>query len=109
MSSSPESPELPEKPDSAGPLGPPAPARPYVAPEESELDRRGVSANGQAMLWVHRITGLSMSMAAPPLAGWWADGRFGTRPWLMLLGVGVGLALMITGLMQLAKSSESGS
>jgi F0F1-type ATP synthase assembly protein I len=43
------------------------------------------------------MTGLGVEfMVAVALMGgigWWADGRFGTKPWLTLVGVGVGFAV----------------
>jgi len=34
---------------------------------------------------------VGLMVAGLSLAGWWADGRWGTRPWLMLTGLAVGL------------------
>lgn len=34
---------------------------------------------------------LGLVVAGLALAGWWADGRWGTRPWLMLTGLAAGL------------------
>lgn len=40
-------------------------------------------------------TTLAATVALGTAAGYWADGRLGTRPWLMLLGAtgGVGLGI----------------
>ena len=42
---------------------------------------------------------LPIAMALAPvlttLGGWWMDGRFGTSPWLTLLGLAFGLAVAV--------------
>ncbi len=40
---------------------------------------------------VHQITSIALEMALPAGAGFWLDRRWGTSPWLMLVGAGLGL------------------
>ena len=51
-----------------------------------------------AMAWATRLTTFGLEMSLPPLAGWWADGRLGTEPVLLIVGGVLGL---ITGMMHL--------
>ncbi|MGQ0634889.1 MAG: AtpZ/AtpI family protein [Planctomycetaceae bacterium] len=51
-----------------------------------------------AMEWVSRITTVALTMVLPAWAGYWCDGRFGTGPWLLILGAGGGMAI---GMLQL--------
>ena len=41
-----------------------------------------------------------VAFCVPLLAGRWADGRYGTHPWLTLVGLVVGLAAAIYGLVR---------
>jgi ATP synthase protein I len=40
------------------------------------------------------------------LGGNWLDGRFGTRPWLALVGMGFGIAAGIRGLMRVLRRAK---
>lgn len=51
-----------------------------------------------AMEWVSRITTVSLTMVLPAGGGYLIDQRWGTGPWLLVLGAGGGL---IVGMMQL--------
>ncbi len=48
-----------------------------------------------AMEWVGRIFVLGIEMVLPGLAGQWLDAKFGTTPWITLVGFGLGLTLAI--------------
>ena len=43
-----------------------------------------------------KYLGLGIQLPVPALlgalAGWWADGRFGTQPWLLIAGASLGTA-----------------
>ena len=45
------------------------------------------------MYWATRISLLALDMALPPLAGYWLDRKFGTEPWLVVVGACLGLLL----------------
>ena len=40
--------------------------------------------------------------------GYWADGRFGTSPWLLLLGFGIGFASFVLRLFRLGRQLRAG-
>ena len=52
-----------------------------------------------AMGWVGRLTTVGLEMSLPPLAGWWADGRLGTEPWLLIVGGVLGFVTGFTHLL----------
>jgi F0F1-type ATP synthase assembly protein I len=43
------------------------------------------------MALVGATTELGVVVAALAAGGWWLDGKLGTSPWLMLVGLAVGL------------------
>lgn len=43
------------------------------------------------MQWAMRITSLALEMVVPTVFGIWADKTWGTGPWLVLAGAGLGL------------------
>jgi F0F1-type ATP synthase assembly protein I len=53
--------------------------------------------------WASRITTLAMGFVLPILAGAWADGRLGTKPWLMLGGFALGLTVGTVQLTQIVR------
>ena len=57
------------------------------------------------MVWVLAMVGWRLAEAGvlPILAGVWADGRLGTKPWLMLGGFALGLAVGMVQLMQIVR------
>jgi F0F1-type ATP synthase assembly protein I len=56
--------------------------------------------------------GLGMTLAATVLAGlgagYWLDGRLGTRPWLLLLGACLGLAAALIYFVKTVAGSAKG-
>ena len=58
-----------------------------------------------AMRWVHQITSIALEMAIPPLVGHWLDERWGTEPWLVIVGALLGFAAAMVQLLALAKQS----
>lgn len=61
-----------------------------------------------AMEWVARLTTFGLEMSLPPLAGWWADARLGTRPWLLIAGAVLGFVTGFTHLLrQVAQTGDS--
>ena len=52
---------------------------------------------------------LVASILLPTLIGWWLDGKFGTRPWLMLAGAIVGIAVGLFGFIRTALASGRAS
>jgi cyanate permease len=60
-----------------------------------------------AMAWVSRITTVALEMVLPGLVGIWLDRRWGTSPWITLLGFGLGMTLAIWHLIQMTRGSNS--
>jgi hypothetical protein len=58
-----------------------------------------------AMQWVNQITTIALEMALPARLGAWLDKRWGTEPWLVAVGAGLGFAVAMVHLMALAKKS----
>lgn len=54
-----------------------------------------------AMEWVSKITSVSVMMVLPAVVGYWADSRWGSGPWLLVLGATAGLAIFLTQLLQM--------
>ena len=52
-----------------------------------------------AMEWVGRLTTVGLEMSLPPLAGWWADNRLGSEPWLLIVGGVLGFVTGFTHLL----------
>ena len=81
-------------PDDNDPLG----------PVEGTQPRSGASADwtGMASVGFEFI----IAVLVPGALGWWLDGKFGSRPWIMLAG---GLLGFIAGLPILMRSVNSGT
>jgi len=58
------------------------------------------------MYWASRISSIGFQMAVPPLAGWWADSRWGTDPWLLVAGAGFGFLSGMLAILKLSSSFE---
>ena len=56
-----------------------------------------------AIQWVSRITTVALMMVLPGIGGHWLDQRWGTSPWLLIVGAGLGLAVMLMELIRLSQ------
>jgi F0F1-type ATP synthase assembly protein I len=56
------------------------------------------------MYWASRISSIGFQMAVPPLAGWWGDNRWGTAPWLLIVGAVFGFGSGMLAIFKLADS-----
>jgi ATP synthase protein I len=74
--------------------------------EQSDDDRDGRNSVARGYVLATRVTSIGIQMALPPTAGWWLDVRFGTSPWLTIVGVILGFSISMIELMRLAKDSE---
>ncbi len=57
----------------------------------------------EALALASRITGIAAEMAIPPLLGYWADQKLGTKLLLLIVGMVIGFALGLWQLLQLTK------
>jgi F0F1-type ATP synthase assembly protein I len=69
----------------------------------SKHTRRSKHAHLVGMYWATRVSSIGMQMAVPPLLGFLGDRRFGTAPWLTLLGACVGFALSMLDVLRLSR------
>ena len=76
-----------------------------MTPSDDERDGRNSVARGYVL--ATRVTSIGMQMAFPPLIGWWADSKFNTAPWLLILGAAMGFGVSLLELIRLAKDSNS--
>ena len=67
------------------------------------------SAIARGMMLAHRTTSMTMSLIVPVGAGYWADQRWETTPWLASLGALIGFPLFLMQLVAFADSSKASS
>jgi hypothetical protein len=58
------------------------------------------------MEWVSRITTVALEMVLPGLGGLWLDRRWGTEPYIGLLGFALGMILAFWHLLRMTSSSK---
>ncbi len=58
------------------------------------------------MVWVSRISTVSLEMILPAVGGHWLDGRWGSGPWCVSLGAILGFALGMRHLLQMTGVSR---
>lgn len=73
----------------------------------SKQTRRSKHAHLVGMYWATRVSSIGMQMAIPPLLGFLGDRRFGTAPWLTLLGAVVGFSLAMLDVLRLSRGGTS--
>lgn len=57
------------------------------------------------MMWANRISSIGLQFVLPAGLGWWLDRRWGTTPWLTVVGAMLGFLTGTLALIQLAKDS----
>ena len=62
-----------------------------------------------ASRWVSQITNIALQMALPAGLGAWLDARWGTSPWLVVFGAGLGLFTAGTDYSPLGTSAAIGT
>ena len=75
-----------------------------LAVTESSDD--GVSSVAAAMRWAQHVTTIGLEMAAPAWLGYWLDGKWGTEPWLVVLGAILGFTTGMKHLLSLARDNR---
>lgn len=65
-----------------------------------ESDRASL-AEGYA--FASRASSIAMQAVVPAGLGYWLDQRWGTAPWLLIVGAGLGLAVMLMELIRLSQ------
>lgn len=64
---------------------------------------RNRDTRGQAYVWASRASSIAMGAVIPAALGYWLDRQWGTSPWLVIVGAGLGFASMIQGLLRLTQ------
>ena len=59
-----------------------------------------------AARWVSIASTISLEMALPAAFGYWLDGRWGTKPWLVIIGAVLGFSTGMLQLLKLVKTEE---
>lgn len=59
-----------------------------------------------AMEWVTQITTVSLEMSLPAAGGYWLDTKWGTSPWVMIVGAVLGFYVAMKHLMALSQKSN---
>ena len=59
-----------------------------------------------AMRWVSQITTISFEMIIPAGIGYWLDQRWGTKPWLLIVGAILGMAVGMKHLLDVAQAEN---
>jgi F0F1-type ATP synthase assembly protein I len=57
------------------------------------------------LAWASRVTSLALEFVLPTLAGWWLDGKLGSRPVGMIAGAAVGFLIGMLHLLQIARNA----
>ncbi|WP_022835981.1 AtpZ/AtpI family protein [Salisaeta longa] len=82
-------------------------------PEPSDRTTKGDldawrSALREVMPYLDLGWRLAFALVAPPVAGYWADARWGTTPWLLLVGAALGVAAAGLTLTRVSRDLASG-
>jgi ATP synthase protein I len=68
-------------------------------------DEKGLSARRQGLAYQGGAEAVFAILIAAGI-GYWADGRFGTSPWLLLLGLVIGFSSFVLRLFRLGRQLE---
>lgn len=66
------------------------------------------SPAAQAAQWTSRIMTVCLEMVLPGLAGYWLDGKLGTKVLFMLIGFALGSFAAVKHLIALTRKSDQG-
>lgn len=58
------------------------------------------------MYWATRVSSVGFAMVLPTGLGYWLDTRWGTAPWLVIVGACLGFAAAMLDLMKLAQQLQ---
>ncbi|MDZ4684047.1 MAG: AtpZ/AtpI family protein [Planctomycetaceae bacterium] len=62
----------------------------------------------QSYAWASRVSTVAGEGVLPPVLGYWADSRWGTTPWLTIVGGALGFALLMYEVMRLSAPKGGG-
>jgi F0F1-type ATP synthase assembly protein I len=75
-----------------------------MAASEESRDGRNSVARGYVL--ATKVSSIGMQMAFPPLIGWWIDTKWGTTPWMLMLGACLGFVISLLELIKFANDSN---
>lgn len=70
--------------------------------------RNGQSGLAVGMYWATRISSVGFAMVLPTALGYWLDSKWGTAPWLVVVGACLGFAAAMFDLIRLSRQLEIG-
>jgi F0F1-type ATP synthase assembly protein I len=77
-----------------------------LTPPSTPPADRQAAADAEAVSW-HRMAGVGVEFVVAvglfAAVGWWLDGKFGTSPWLLIAGCGLGFAVGLWNMVKAAK------
>lgn len=56
--------------------------------------------------WATQLSGVSLELGTCVVLGWWGDRRWGTEPWLLVAGSGIGLTVSLLHLWQVVERMD---
>ena len=65
--------------------------------------QNGQSGLAVGMYWATRISSIGFAMVVPTVVGYWLDSKWGTSPWLVLMGASLGFATAMLDVARLAR------
>lgn len=57
----------------------------------------------QGYVWASKATNIAAVGVVPPALGYWADRSWGTAPWLLILGGGLGFLMLMLEVQRLSR------
>jgi ATP synthase protein I len=68
--------------------------------------RNGQSGLAVGMYWATRVSSVGFAMVLPTALGYWLDSKWGTAPWLVIVGACLGFTVAMLDLVRLARRLE---
>ena len=68
--------------------------------------RNGQSGLAVGMYWATRVSSVGFAMVLPTALGYWLDSRWGTAPWLVILGACLGFLASMLELITLVRQLD---
>ena len=69
--------------------------------------QHGQSGLAVGMYWATRVSSVGFAMVLPTGLGYWLDSKWGTAPWLVIVGACLGFTIAMLDLAKLARQLEN--
>lgn len=73
----------------------------------SDDPHKTVSKMAGAYVRAAQVSGIALQGVLPILLGYWGDVSLGTRPWLLIVGAGLGFSLLLMSVKRISQVSSS--